>query len=279
MATSNKDFKIKNGLIVEGDSATVNGNDVLTTASVLDDLANVNAPTPNDGDNLVYDVDTQTWIPIAGLVGPTGPTGPTGPEGIVAQTEAPTNTDILWLDTDAEAAIITGPTGPTGPTGTELVFSNYSTVVGTFSFVSTPYTISTYTIPANPTTNTIYEFKTFGSFFNNNGNTKTVTFEVLLGSTVIATEEISYSSSSSTSRFFEFSTSLYISGTNTQRSVSHYHTSSVVLGQSPLANIALTTEDFSTSKALQLRILSITGSGTLNQVSVTRLGTNVKKIL
>ena len=134
MATSNKDFKIKNGLIVEGDSATVNGNDVLTTISLLDNLANVNAPNPNDGDNLVYDVNTQTWIPIAGLVGPTGPTGadstvtgptgptgpagadgfigvdgatgptgPTGSEGIVAQPDAPINTDILWLDTDDDS--------------------------------------------------------------------------------------------------------------------------------------------------------------------------------
>ena len=304
LATSNKDFKIKNGLIVEGDSATVNGNDVLTTASVLDNLANVNAPNPNDGDNLVYDTDTETWIPIAGLVGPTGPTGPagadstvtgptgptgptgatgatgaTGPEGIVAQTEAPTNTDILWLDTDAEAATITGPTGPTGPTGTELVLSNYSTGGANFLFTPTPFTISTYTIPANPTTNTIYEFKTFGYFFNNNGNTKTVTFEVLLGSTVIATEEFNYSSSSSTTRWFDFSTSLYITGSNAQRSITYYQSSGVALGQPQIANIALTTEDFSTSKALQLRILSITGSGTLNQVSVTRLGTNVKKIL
>jgi hypothetical protein len=179
LATSNKDFKIKNGLIVEGDSATVNGNDVLTTASdvltsasTLDDLADVSVPTPNDGDTLLYDSESDTWITapigvgptgptgatgptgpagadgfvgsdgatgptgpmgatgptgaastitgptgptgatgaastVTGPTGPTGATGPTGPEGIVAQTEAPTNTDILWLDTDAEAAIPT----------------------------------------------------------------------------------------------------------------------------------------------------------------------------
>ena len=124
MATSDKDFKIKNGLIVEGDSATVNGNDVLTTASILDDLANVYVPTPNDGDTLIYDLEEETWTtaPIGvgptgptGATGPTGPagadgfvgsdgaTGPTGPEGIVAQEEAPENTDILWLDTNEEA--------------------------------------------------------------------------------------------------------------------------------------------------------------------------------
>jgi hypothetical protein len=64
MSTDNKAFKVKNGLVVQGSSATVAGNEVLTTASSLDGLANVNAPTPNDGDTLVYDVSTQTWIPI-----------------------------------------------------------------------------------------------------------------------------------------------------------------------------------------------------------------------
>lgn len=100
MATSNKDFKIKNGLIVEGDSATVNGNDVLTSASSIDDLADVAVTTANDGDTLVYDLDTETWIPSAGVVGPTGPQGPTGPTGA--------------------DSTVTGPTGPTGPDGKYL---------------------------------------------------------------------------------------------------------------------------------------------------------------
>ena len=95
LATSNKDFKIKNGLIVEGDSATVNGNDVLTSASSIDDLDDVNAATPNDGDALVYDLETQTWVPAEGAA---------GPPGIVAQDEPPSSTDILWLDTDEAAA-------------------------------------------------------------------------------------------------------------------------------------------------------------------------------
>ncbi len=112
MATSSKDFKIKNGLIVEGVSATVNGNNVLTSASDLADLANVNAPTPNDGDNLVYDADTQTWIPIAGLVGPTGPTGAAGADSTVP---GPTG-----------ATGATGPqgeAGPTGPTGADALWN------------------------------------------------------------------------------------------------------------------------------------------------------------
>lgn len=38
MTTQTKDFRVKNGLIVEGSSATVNGNQVLTTASDLSGL-------------------------------------------------------------------------------------------------------------------------------------------------------------------------------------------------------------------------------------------------
>jgi microcystin-dependent protein len=127
LATSNKDFKIKNGLIVEGDSATVNGNEVLTTVSSLADLANVNAPNPNDGDNLVYDVDTQTWIPIAGLVGPTGPTGPTGADSNVTGPTGPTGaTGATGAD-----STVTGPTGPTGNLIGEKYLFSTSTGDGT----------------------------------------------------------------------------------------------------------------------------------------------------
>lgn len=38
MTTQNKDFRVKNGLVVEGTTATVNGNEVLTTASDLSGL-------------------------------------------------------------------------------------------------------------------------------------------------------------------------------------------------------------------------------------------------
>ena len=38
MTTNTKDFKVKNGLIVEGTTATVDGYDVLTTASDLSGL-------------------------------------------------------------------------------------------------------------------------------------------------------------------------------------------------------------------------------------------------
>lgn len=38
-----------------------------------------------------------------GAAGPTGPTGPTGPIALVQQASAPTNTDLLWIDTDETA--------------------------------------------------------------------------------------------------------------------------------------------------------------------------------
>jgi hypothetical protein len=158
LATSDKDFRIKNGLIVEGDSATVNGYDILTTASdvltsesdvltsasdvltstsTLDDLANVYVPTPYDGDTLVYDSESNNWITAPIGVGPTGPTGETGPtgpagadgfvgsDGATGPTGAvgdtgPTGATGLTGDTGATGA--TGPQGeigPTGPTGPE----------------------------------------------------------------------------------------------------------------------------------------------------------------
>ena len=38
MATVNKDFRVKHGLVVEGTTGTINGEDILTTASTTDDL-------------------------------------------------------------------------------------------------------------------------------------------------------------------------------------------------------------------------------------------------
>jgi hypothetical protein len=121
LATSNKDFKIKNGLIVEGDSATVNGNDVLTTASdvltsasTLDDLANVYVPTPNDGDTLIYDLEAETWTTAPIGVGPTGPTGETGPTG-------PAGADGFVGSDGATGP--TGPIGATGPTGADSLWN------------------------------------------------------------------------------------------------------------------------------------------------------------
>ena len=48
------------------------------------------------------------WVTISGLQGPEGNAGPTGDPGIVVQTTAPTNTNVLWLDTDETATINIG---------------------------------------------------------------------------------------------------------------------------------------------------------------------------
>ena len=72
MATNSKDFKIKNGLIVEGATATVNGNNVITEASSLSDLSDINTSGATDSQALVYDVATSTWIPGAAVGGGSG---------------------------------------------------------------------------------------------------------------------------------------------------------------------------------------------------------------
>jgi hypothetical protein len=92
LATSNKDFKIKNGLIVEGDSATVNGNDVLTSASSIDDLDDVSITTPADTQVLAYESATSLWknVNLSGgssvTVSSSTPESPSG--------------GSVWLDTD-----------------------------------------------------------------------------------------------------------------------------------------------------------------------------------
>jgi hypothetical protein len=124
LATSNKDFKIKNGLIVEGDSATVNGNDVLTSASSINELDDVSITTPADSQVLAYETATSLWknITISGssgiIVSPTPPTEPTPTEGTQWFNSSNGTTyiyyDSFWIPTSPPK---TGPQGPAGADG------------------------------------------------------------------------------------------------------------------------------------------------------------------
>jgi hypothetical protein len=64
-----------------------------------------------------------------GATGPTGATGATGDDGIVAQTTAPVNTDILWLDTDepASSAGLLPTGGTTGQVLSKINSTDYNT--------------------------------------------------------------------------------------------------------------------------------------------------------
>ena len=124
MATSNKDFKIKNGLIVEGDSATVNGNEVLTSASSIDDLDDVSITTPADTQVLAYEAATSLWknVNFSGgssvIVSATAPTDPEPTEGNQWFDSSTGTTyiyyDDFWVPVSPPKA---GPTGATGATG------------------------------------------------------------------------------------------------------------------------------------------------------------------
>lgn len=60
MTTNSKDFRVKNGLIVEGATATVNGNEVLTTASEIQPKVPLGESYPSDLGNgsLFYNLET-----------------------------------------------------------------------------------------------------------------------------------------------------------------------------------------------------------------------------
>ena len=119
MATNSKDFKIKNGLIVEGATATVNGDNVITEASSISDLSDVDTTGATDSQALVYDFATGKWIPGdavgGGATGPTGPTGPAGADSSVTGPTGPAGIDGATGPTGP--AGIDGATGPTGPAG------------------------------------------------------------------------------------------------------------------------------------------------------------------
>ena len=61
MTTQNKDFRVKNGLIVEGVNATVNGFDVLTKDSFLENLSNIDDSEKTDGSVLIYNDNLNIW--------------------------------------------------------------------------------------------------------------------------------------------------------------------------------------------------------------------------
>jgi hypothetical protein len=127
VAVDNKDFKIKNGLVVQGSTATVDGNDILTTASSIDDLANVDTTGVSNGNALVY--SSGSWI--AGVV-----SGGGGGSYTISDTapESP-NAGDLWFSTIGGTAFIyyndgdssqwieiggiVGPQGPQGATGAQ----------------------------------------------------------------------------------------------------------------------------------------------------------------
>ena len=142
MATENKDFKVKNGLVV-GEGGTFNGTvtvatPTLGTHAATKDYVDQNSgggttvsetppSTPSEGDTWFNPTTFQNFIYYDGFwveegngtggeqgptgpIGPTGPTGPTGPAGADG---------IIGVDG------ATGPTGPTGPAGAAGIVVNY----------------------------------------------------------------------------------------------------------------------------------------------------------
>jgi hypothetical protein len=131
LATENKDFRVKNGLIVEGTTATVNGEDVLTTASSINNLFDVNTSGAVNGNVLLYNTTSSSWIPgtVSGGGGGSSvivsPTAPTSPEnGDLWFNSSNSKTYIYYNDVDSQQWVEIsgaegplGPVGPTGPTG------------------------------------------------------------------------------------------------------------------------------------------------------------------
>jgi hypothetical protein len=91
LATVNNNFRIKNGLEVQGTTATVNGQSVLTSASGLGSLADVSVSSAANGDALVF--NGSSWTPLQ-----------SESAGVVISPTQPQDTSVLWIDTDDESS-------------------------------------------------------------------------------------------------------------------------------------------------------------------------------
>lgn len=131
MATDSKDFKIKNGLIVQGATATVNGNNVITEASSIADISDVDTSGATDLQALVYNASTGTWIPGEAVGGGSGSytisaTAPESPEAGDVWFDSTDGKSYIyyedvdtsqWLEIGSRQPGPTGATGATGPQG------------------------------------------------------------------------------------------------------------------------------------------------------------------
>lgn len=116
MATSDKDFRVKNGLVVQGATATVNGHNVLTDASSLNDFADVDTTGVAGGAPLIFNQTSLKWIPGTGLVNITvGDTKPTNPnvKDLFFNT-LNGGLYIFYSDVDTSQWVQIGTSGPSG---------------------------------------------------------------------------------------------------------------------------------------------------------------------
>jgi hypothetical protein len=75
MSTENKDFRVKNGLIVSGTTATVAGSNILTESSGINSLSDVSLTTVSPGQVLKY--NGVSWINATDNTGEGGSSGDT----------------------------------------------------------------------------------------------------------------------------------------------------------------------------------------------------------
>jgi hypothetical protein len=68
VATTDKDFRVKNGLVVEGNSATVNGQLTATGNITAQNLTSSNSSGDEGGEILLYKPITNTTIAGTGLI-------------------------------------------------------------------------------------------------------------------------------------------------------------------------------------------------------------------
>ena len=120
MASYDKDFVVKNGLVVQGIQAIVNGNPVLTTASSINALQDIDLTGVQNTNVLAY--QDGVFVPVSdiglqGAIGAQGVQGTIGNNGIQGFTGIQGTAGYIGADGTQGIQGITGNTGPTGSQG------------------------------------------------------------------------------------------------------------------------------------------------------------------
>ena len=144
MATTNKDFRVKNGLIVDGATATVNGNTVLTNAASINALSDVTISSPTSGQVLKW--NGSAWINDTDATGEGGAGNSfTTVSANGTSVVADSSTDTLTITPGDNVQIVGNATSDTITFTVNNALSNITSIVtpNYITFDTTPTGVST----------------------------------------------------------------------------------------------------------------------------------------
>ncbi len=163
------------------------------------------------------------------------------------------------------------------PSGGSIAVVNTS--VTTVSNTVAESTLLTYTLPAAPDTNTAFRLEVRGEYTNNSGSNRTIRFLWKLGGTTLIDTGVSGNiATSGTTREWESSGILFITGTNTQKLFMDGHINALTAWGSPTAEYTVLGSGSVNVSTAQNLTLSVIHSAAANTISINNQAYVVEQI-